>query len=348
MPELDGQALASTLDPQLHKACHGRLGKISWFRATWQHGGAGTGFSTWSLPDRSCGHREIPCVVKMPIGYSEYFWTKRLGLVHPDEWDEPRSLALPTPRVLAAGFELGGYDLAWIVMERFENPPVAMEKTESSMWAMFESTAEFHAAAILEKPIDLAELQPAKDWVSLVEKGLAALSTTEIEHGERWKKALGQVSGCLDQLIDRWANRPIDTWCHHDLHPHNAMRRMMPASGSELGLPESAIPGPNRGHCALIDLALVSPGCWIEDALYMERLFWGRSDQLCNIDPLSTLAATRKAIGLPADDESFELAEVRRVLMAASAPAFLRTEGDPVYLKAALGVIERLLPRFIG
>lgn len=342
MPQLDGQALASTLDPHLHKACHGRLGKISWFRATWQHGGAGTGFSTWSLPDRECGHREIPCVVKMPIGYSEYFWTKRLGLIHPDQWDEPGSLAMPTPRVLAAGFELGGYDLAWVVMERFDNPPLAMEKTESSMWEMFETAAEFHAAAILEKPIDLAQMKPPQDWAGMVEKGLVALQDHDVEEKDRWIKALEQTTRCLDTLIERWVGREIDTWCHHDLHPHNAMRRVM-------GKGDTGADDPNiHGHCALIDLALVEPGSWVEDALYMERLFWGREEQLCNIDPLTTLGATRQAIGLPAGDDAFELAEVRRVLMAASSPAFLRTEGDRIYLKAALSVLERLLPRFIG
>ncbi len=338
MPEIDGQALASTLDPQLHQACDGRLGPISWFRATWQHGGAGTGFSTWSLPDPSCGHREIPCVVKMPIGYSEYFWTKRLGLVHPHEWDEPRSLALPTPRVLAAGFELGGYDLAWIVMERFENPPMAMERTESSMWSLFETAAEFHAAAILEKPIDLTKVKPPEDWAGLVENGLQALRSYEIENDDRWVRALERIQGCLDQLVDRWVSREIDTWCHHDLHAHNAMRRVVNSDT------ESNIPG----HCSLIDLALVAPGSWVEDALYMERLFWGREEKLCKIDPVQTLAATREAIGLAVGEEDFELAEVRRMLMAASTPAFLRTEGDPVYLKAALSVLERLLPRFIG
>ncbi len=338
MPELDGQALASTLDPQLHQACHGRLGQISWFRATWQHGGAGTGFSTWSLPDPSCGHREIPCVVKLPVGYSEYFWTKRLGLVHPHDWDEPRSLALPTPRVLAAGFELGGYDLAWIVMERFENPPIAMERTESSMWSLFETAAEFHAAAILEKPIDHSKTPPPEDWSGLVENGLQALSTNVIENEDRWVKALEQTQGCLDHLIDRWVNREINTWCHNDLHPHNAMRRAV-EKGSETNI---------QGHCSLIDLAMVAPGSWVEDALYMERLFWGRKEKLCNIDPVETLAATREAIGLAVGEEDFELAEVRRMLMAASVPAFLRTEGDPVYLKAALSVLERLLPRFIG
>lgn len=336
MPDLDGQSLAAALDPQLHHACHGHLGKIAWFKADWQHGGAGTGFSTWTHTDRNGKPREIPCVVKLPIGYTEYFWTKRLGLVHPDEWDDPDSQTMPTPRVLAAGFELGGYDLAWVVMERFTSLPIAMERSESAFWAMFEAAAEFQAAAVLEMPVEPEKARPSPDWASLLEQGQNALRSNPIEDQARWIEQLTRVEGCLDTLMSRWANRSIDTWCHHDLHPHNAMRRL--TDDPEI-----------HGHCALIDLALVAPGSWVEDALYTERLFWGRREQLCDIDPLTTLASTREAIGLPGlDDEALELADVRRVLMAASAPAFLRTEGDPVYLKAALGVLERLLPVFIG
>ena len=335
MPQPEGQAFASTLVPQLRKECHGRLGEVEWFRATWQHGGASTGFSTWSLPDRVNGHREIPCVVKLPIGYTEYFWTKRLGLVHPSEWEEPKSTALPTPRVLAAGFELGGYDLAWMVVEKFQNPPLAMERTESSIWELFETAAEFHAAAVLEMPVDIKKVKASEDWNGIIQRGLVAIDENDLVDASRWRQALEKVQENLESLVHQWDSREIDTWCHHDLHAHNAMRRVT-------GDPEI------HGHCALIDLALVGPGSWIEDALYFERLHWGREELLCGIDPLRTLAATRDSIGLPSGEDGFVLADVRRVLMAASAPAFLRTEGEPVYLKAALGVIERLLPSFVG
>ncbi|HCT44196.1 MAG: hypothetical protein CMJ35_11465 [Phycisphaerae bacterium] len=335
MPELDGQSLASTLEPILHHACRGHLGPVSWFKADWQHGGAGTGYATWRLKTSTGKTREIPCVVKMPIGYTEYFWTKRLGLIRPDEWDSPDSMSLPTPRVLAAGFELGGYDLAWIVMERFSNPPIAMERTDSALWAMFETAAEFHAAAILERAIEPERSPRAPNWARLIEDGREAVCNNAIPDAQQWDEWLAKTQRYLDDLTAMWQRRPIDTWCHHDLHPHNAMRRQ--------------IDDPNlHGHCTLIDLALIAPGCWIEDALYMERLFWGREDQLCGIDPLGTLTSTRRAIGLPANDDEIALADVRRVLMAASAPAFLRTEGDPVYLKAARTTLERLLPAFFG
>jgi hypothetical protein len=335
MPQQDSQSLASTLEPVLHHECHGHLGNVSWFKADWQHGGASTGFSTWRLRTPTGATKEVPCVVKFPVGYREYFWTKRLGLVRQDEWDEPGSLALPTPRVLAAGFELGGYDLAWIVMERFENPPIAMERTDTALWSMFESAAEFHAAAILERPIEPDRVTPPPDWAGLIEKGLETLRANEIENQSSWIASVERTQQILDELIQKWASRSIDTWCHHDLHPHNAMRRKST---------DPSVPG----HCTLIDLAMVAPGCWIEDALYMERLFWGREEQLCGIDPVTTLADTRTAIGLPSDPDDLVLADVRRVLMAASTPAFLRTENDPVYLKAALSTLERLLAGFFG
>jgi len=335
MHEHDSQSLASTLDPILHHECQGHLGPISWFQCDWQRGGASTGFATWRLKTPYGKAKEVPCVVKFPVGYREYFWTKRLGLVRQDEWDEPASLALPTPRVLAAGFELGGYDLAWIVMERFVNPPIAMERSDTALWSMFESAAEFHAAAILEQPIEPKRTPASPDWHELLERGLIAVRENEIEEESAWVEMLHKTQRVLDQLINAWESRSIDTWCHHDLHPHNAMRR----KSHDRNIP---------GHCTLIDLAMVAPGCWIEDALYMERLFWGRESQLCGIDPLTTLADTRKAIGLPSDNEDIALADVRRVLMAASTPAFLRTENDPVYLKAALSTLERLLPAFFG
>lgn len=335
MPEPDGHSLASTLEPVLMHACHGHLGKVSWFRADWQHGGAGTGFATWRLKAPTGFAREVPCVVKMPIGYTEYFWTKRLGLVRPEEWDEPQSLALPTPRVLAAGFELGGYDLAWVVMERFANHPIALERSDSALWSMFETAAEFHAAAILERAIEPERRPPPPDWAHLLETGRQAVRNNDIPDAQRWEQWLSKAERYLDDLAGTWQQRPIDTWCHHDLHPHNCMRRQREDQSA-------------NGHCTLIDLAMIAPGCWIEDALYMERLFWGREDQLCGIDPLSTLAATRRGIGLPADQDEIALADVRRVLMAATAPAFLRTESDPVYLKTALDTLERLLPAFFG
>lgn len=311
--------------------CRGHLGEINWFRATWQHGGAATGFSTWTFAP---GH-VVECVVKLPVGYSEYFWTKRLGLVSGSTWDTPESLSLPTPRCLAAGFELGGYDLAWLVIERFKGVPLAAEQTRASMLELFETAAEFHAACVEQMPVDPDQTPPAPDWPRLLDKALTHCGNDEVVESDRWCRALGQIRGHVAGLAARWSQRDIDTWCHHDLHGRNAMRR----AGRD---------AEHHGRCVLIDLAMVKPGSWIEDALYLERLCWGREELLRDVDPLTTLARARRGIGLPTGDDADELADLRRLLMAASSPAYLATEGDPRYLHAALRRVESLLPRVLA
>lgn len=316
------------LGPVLRETCGGRLGPISWFRATWQHGGAATGYSTWRCPSGE----EIDCVVKLPVGHAEYQWTKRLGLTSCTDWNSPDALAIPTPRVFAAGFELGSYDFAWIVMERFKGNPISHSPAGQTIWEVFETCAEFHAAAITERSIEPDHTPAAPDWRQLIARGLKALDDNNLPHSDRWVSGLRAVDEKLDGLIALWSAREINTWCHHDLHPGNAMRR----TGAD-GKP---------GRCSLIDLAMVGPGHWVEDALYLERLNWGReAEMLCGVDPVGTMAKARSFIGLSLGDDYEELADLRRLLMAASTPAFLRTEGHPEYLRAALKQLEMCLPK---
>jgi hypothetical protein len=94
-----------------------------------------------------------------------------------------------------------------------------------------------------------------------------------------------------------------------------------------------------------VDLALVHPGHWLEDALYLERQYWGHTELLHGIKPVSLIAKYRRERGLPTDENYADLAVVRRVLMAACAPALVDREGNPKYLHAALEVIERFLPQ---
>ena len=325
------QGLASTLGGDVIEQCRGQLGEISWFKTTWQHSGAGTGFATWTTKKGV----EIECVVKVPIGYREYYWTKRLGLVHEDDWERSSSLSLATPRVLAAGYELGEHDFAWLVMEKFKNPPLASSLDASSMWEIFEAAAEFQAAAVLEEIVDPKKLPKGKEWGADLEKAIREVDAHAMEHAERWTRAIERVLENLGVFADRWINRSVDTWCHHDLHARNAMRRI--SNNPEI-----------HGRCALIDLALVAPGHWVEDALYIERLYWGHEDLMCGVDPVETLGRCRVALGLPVDGDSEEIAGVRRVLMAATCPNYLRTEGNQLYLNAALERLEHLLGAFLG
>lgn len=319
----DQTSLGQALGPVLRDACGGRLETINWFRTTWQHGGAATGFSAW----REGGRDPIPCVVKVPVGYSEYFWTKRLGLRSVPEWDSDESLMLPTPRVLAAGFELGGYDLAWIVMERMSQPRTDGPGPAGEVSAVFAAAAEFHAAAVTERPVEPEEAVPCPDWEERLDKSLLAIRDHALDDAAGWVRGVEAVRAELDTLARVWADRPIDTWCHLDLHARNALRRVAPG-------------GETPGRVVLIDLAMVRAGSWIEDALYFERLHWGHEEALQGVDPLASLAAARSFIGLPTGEYE-RLADVRRALTAACAPAFIRTEGDVSYLRAALRTLER-------
>jgi hypothetical protein len=83
----------------------------------------------------------------------------------------------------------------------------------------------------------------------------------------------------------------------------------------------------------------------MEDALYLERQFWGHSHLLGGVKPVSVLAALRRAAGLHNDDHYPELANIRRILMAACAPAMMQREGNAKYLHTALEMIETLLPQ---
>lgn len=317
----DPQALASELAPALHEACNGRLGPIQWFRSTWQMGGAATGLSVWSLDDG----RTIDVLVKLPVGYTEYFWTSQLGT-----WDAREGHpAGSTPGLIASAQTLGGYDLAWIIVERLRGGTLGTDIAREQVMGLLEAACDFHQRASAVKPVTEADRQDPPDWGILLERARASVRDNHLEHEQRWAEGLRRVHRGLSSLVDRWRRRPISTWCHGDLHPGNAMHR-----------------GPDRGQgrIVLIDLALVHAGHWVEDAVYFERLYWGHEHRLHGVKPVSALAKLRRQHGLQTGDDYAELANIRRLLMASCVPAFLSREGNPLYLQAALRVVETLGP----
>jgi hypothetical protein len=156
-----------------------------------------------------------------------------------------------------------------------------------------------------------------------------------IEHEQHWNDLLKKVQRALPTLVALWERREIDTWCHGDLHPGNAMRRLVGEDAGGFSV---------RAPLVLIDLALVHPGNWIEDALYLERQYWGHAQLLHGIKPVSHMAKLRRDRGLKTGEYS-ELANVRRVLAAACAPALVEREGNPRYMHAAMEILERILPQ---
>lgn len=334
----DVSALASALAPVLQQQCGGRLGEISWFRASWQSGGAATGYSTFR--DNDGTERDV--VVKLPVGPAEFRWTTILGGYRSEQEAQQSGVladgegAGVTPRCFAAGLEVGGYDLAWLVVEKLGGHPLNHDPSKNDIEDLLRSAAEWYKKSSELREVGGLAKDHEQDWGAQLERAREALRTVDIEHGQHWNDMVKKTQKLLPTLEQAWKGRAVNTWCHGDLHPGNAMRR---------GVPGANPADDGRGGCVLIDLALVHAGHWVEDAVYLERLHWGRKEMLHGVKPVSRLARFRKDLGLECEDDYNRLANVRRVLMAATSPAYLGREGHPAYLRAALEVLDRLLPQ---
>ncbi len=315
------KSLAESLGPALRTHCNGQLGPIEWFRVSWQHGGAATGFSEWTTARGT----KVKVLVKLPVGPSELRWTKALGEVSETEFDSELVCDRPTPRVIACGTELGGYDIAWMITERLAPVTLSHDLSESSIHEMLTSLDAFHKQAVAIQPV---EGKPTfEDWEMLADKSRHACKAGGIPESQRWNEAIKRVQKILILMVARWNSRPLNTWCHGDFHGGNAMRRF----------------GSTKG-CVLIDMALVHPGHWLEDALYLERQFWAKPELLCGVKPVTVLGKLHRDRGMP-DPGYVDLANIRRVLMASTALSFVSAEGHPKYLHACLETVERLLPQ---
>lgn len=305
--------LGPQLEPALKHACNGRLSDVRWFRTDWQIGGAATAYATFRTES---GPR--PVVVKLPVGFREY--RTLTGLC---------DTAAPTPRVAQHGMELGGYDMAWIIMERVPGDPLAAHRHKDVFELLAAAAAEFYKHAAERWPLDAGKEPP--DWSALLTKARRELKDNHVADASRWIEGVKHVQKLLPRLTSAWSARPINCWCHGDLHPGNLMRR---DDTSPWGPPGTV----------LLDFAETHCGHWVEDAVYLERLYWGRPQSLDGLKPVSLIAKARRTAGLDASDDYATLANIRRVLMAATVPAFMHQEGHPRYLQAALEVMERTLP----
>lgn len=330
-PHDDPASLAQSLEPALREACGGRLvSEIEWFQATWQRGGAVTGNAVW----REAGTDPLPVVIKLPVSDAELHWTRRLGDHGSDRDVVEGETPHPTPRVLDAGETLGGYDLGWLVIERLEGSPVAGDLSEASLTGLIRAAAEFHyRAAEAERAAGerLHGRVDERDWSHILELSREAARDNALPEEHRWIEAIRHTHKRLHDILALWDARPMEDWCHGDLHPGNALH----------------MPGEN-GHpdrCVLIDLALVHRGHWVEDAVYLERIFWGHEDRLLGVQPVRGLRHERRRRGMPVGPDDGHLANAKRVLTAAAVPARMTVEGgDEAYLLSALDHLERLLP----
>jgi hypothetical protein len=322
----DGLSLGVGLGPALIEQLGGRLSAIEWFRSTWQHGGAATGFARWMRDDG--GEEEV--MVKLPVGPVEFRWTTQLS----DAADylngltgKPDADHFPAPRVMASGDSVGGHDLAWLVIERLDGQTLTHGWCRRSLEDLIKSAALLQARAEHLAPVGAAP--QAQDWERLIQRAREIARAADLPEAQHWNDSVRRVQKHLPLLAAKWASRPIIAWCHGDLHPGNAMRRR--------GQPDRP--------CVLIDLALMHAGHWVEDAVYLERQFWGHPEGLFGIHPVSQLAKHRRELGLNTEGDYGAVANVRRVLMAACAPVYMEREGNSRYLHAALETIDKALPQ---
>lgn len=318
----------------LREQCEGHLGELEWFRAAWSRSGAATAKADWTLPDG----RAVPAILKLPVKPLEYRWTRDMGRSEHGQWDPTRwdaAATLPTPRVLACGTQIGSYDLAWIVVERFEQNPLSTDPSEQNLTDLVRAVAAFqHGAQAHGSPtgplLDLPFAEQLEKGRELVRDRLIP-----IDEPQRWNEALKKGAKCLPRALVAWSTRPVNAWCHGDVHPGNAMRRQVVQDANQ------------PGQCVLIDLGLVHAGHWCEDALYLERQFWGHADRMGKLRPVSLLARARREAGLDNGPDHAEIANARRLLSAMCVPALFVTEGsNPTYVQHALHTLELLSKSF--
>lgn len=304
----------ANLEPVLRHCCDDRLTNLTWFRTAWQRGGALTGYGQY-LDD---GGEAKPVVVKLPVPPREINWLERLQT----DGQDPSPLV---PRLFAAGRLLGGYDLAWVVMERLGHGPLDSTWGGVEFDLLVDAVTRFHAAAARHE-VD----QPPRneDWPDVLKRARQAIHDHHPPHEQQWNAAIKAIQKKLPHMLEVWDARPIDGWCHGDAHLANAMTRA---------------PAP-AGPAVLFDLALVHAGHWVEDAVYFEHLFWAAPGRLDGRKIVKLFAAARKSHGLTVEAHYPDLAKIRRCLLAAAAPLHLNRPGDSAHIQAALHILEQTVP----
>lgn len=305
---MQAQPFGAALAPVLVEVCKGNLDKVRWFRTDWQRGGALTGYCEWT--DDAGIVR--PAVVKMPVSPTERRWLVQLSS------DEV------TPRVYAHGQQLGAYDLCWVVMERLPFGPIGTKWAREGFEIFADAAANFYVSAAVVPTTGPAKI---RNWEQMLEKARRHCTPRMLPDSQRWKQALKQANRMLPKWLSDWRNRDMGYWCHGDLHLANAMTRRKPP----------------HGPAVLFDLANVHVGHWVEDAVYLEHLYWSRQETLQGKKPVKLIAHYMHDYGLSPGKDWPTLANIQRALYAMTAPAFLDAEGGRPHAAAALEVLERYL-----
>lgn len=297
--------LGETFNKLLIQTTQNKLEPVHWFRTDWQRGGALTGYSHWLHEGK-----RVPVVVKLPVPPAERDWLRHLH-----KYDHV------CPNLYAHGDTLGGYDFAWVIMERLPHGPLGLQWEGHEFDLLLDAAGRFYDAT---RDVPLTGQPPSQDWGAILHRSRQNIHLHAMPMAQRWAAALKHAKRKLNTWLDIWNNRTITGWCHGDLHLGNAMTRLPPPQGPAL----------------LLDFALTRPGHWVEDAVYLEHLFWARSKRLGGRQLCAMLAKQRHQYNLPVDADWPRLATIKRKLLALSVPCMLQHAGEPVHLKACLDVLE--------
>ena len=165
-------SLASSLEPVLKQQTENRLGDVHWFRTDWQRSGAATGFATWNGEDGE----QTEVVVKLPVIQKELFWTKRMQ----------NSVGV-APRLFASAEQINGYDLAWIIIERFPVGPLGKKWDDSHISRIADAAARF-SSSTTNFPLDQEGRK--ENWGILLKRAKKSIRENHIENESQWKKYL--------------------------------------------------------------------------------------------------------------------------------------------------------------
>ena len=273
------------------------------FRTVWQHGGAAT---AWV----KCVETQRDGMVKLPVKAWERRWHRRIR--------ESRDPDL-APDLFAIGDTIGNVDFAWIVMERIQGNPLHQVPDAHSVEQACEAFARFQKAS---QPFAVQRRPAPAGWLKQIEQTRKSLQALPQDLAVSWRDALDALAKYHDEAIAAWRYRPIKGWVHGDAHLGNILRT-------------------EQDEVHLIDFAEVRAGHWVEDAIALERPLWQRPELLSNMDPVDMMAGYRRQLGLPVRAEDGRLAAIRRTLLAATAPAWSRTEGGFAGLRSTLKVLEQ-------
>lgn len=273
------------------------------FRTLWQHGGAATAWLKW-------GESQRDGMIKLPVKAWERRWHRRIR--------ESRDPEL-APDLFAIGDTIGNVDFAWIVMERIQGNPLHQDPDALAVDQACKAFARFQKAS---RPFAVQQRPAPAEWPKQIEQTRKSLQALPDDLAESWRDALDALAKYHDEAIAAWRYRPINGWVHGDAHLGNILQD-------------------DQGEVRLIDFAEVRAGHWVEDAITLERPLWQRPELLSEVDPVDKIAGYRRQLGLPVSAEDGRLAAIRRTLLAATAPAWSRTEGGISGLRSTLMVLER-------